>query len=152
VFSTHTQTHTRVAEASQICLRDAHALPKWLSYEDFYCRRDNRIDVWLQSIWLRDASNPFVAFYDIHGRNRKVILLFCPRHHTRPGCFLCIIKYVCMYICPTSRIHNTSFVSAYFGLDKREDECLKYLFYLYIIHIHIWIYLFHGCRKRRLKD
>jgi hypothetical protein len=32
-----------------------------------------------------------------------------------------------MYIYPLSRIHNTSLVSAYFGLDKRECECLEYI-------------------------
>jgi hypothetical protein len=31
-------------------------------------------------------------------------------------------KYINMYIYPLSRIHNTSFVSAYFGLDKRGCE------------------------------
>jgi hypothetical protein len=43
----HTNIHTyhsrfipeRVAEASQIFLRDAHVLPKLLSYKE-YCRRD----------------------------------------------------------------------------------------------------------------
>jgi hypothetical protein len=29
-----------------------------------------------------------------------------------------------MYIYPLSRIHNTSLVGAYFGLDKRDCECL----------------------------
>jgi hypothetical protein len=33
-----------------------------------------------------------------------------------------------MYIYPLSRIHNTSLISAYFGLDKRECKCLNYLF------------------------
>jgi hypothetical protein len=32
-----------------------------------------------------------------------------------------------MYIYPLSRIHNTNLVSAYFGLDKRECDCLEYL-------------------------
>jgi hypothetical protein len=35
-------------------------------------------------------------------------------------------KYISIYIYPLSRLHNTSLVSAYFGLDKR--ECLEYLF------------------------
>jgi hypothetical protein len=55
------------------------------------------------------------------------------------GCFLCITcmylqkkKYISMYIYPLSRIHNTSLTSAYSGLDKRECDCLEYLFtYLY---------------------
>jgi hypothetical protein len=29
-----------------------------------------------------NAINPLVAFYEIHGRKREV-LLFCPGHHTR---------------------------------------------------------------------
>jgi hypothetical protein len=37
-----------------------------------------------------------------------------------------------MYIYSLSRIHNTSPVSAYFGLDNRECECLEYLL-LFII-------------------
>jgi hypothetical protein len=37
-------------------------------------------------------------------------------------------KYIRMYISPLSRIHNTSFVSAYHGLDKRECKWLEYLF------------------------
>jgi hypothetical protein len=37
--------------------------------------------------------------------------------------FLCII---CMYL------HNTSLISAYFGLDSRECKCLEYLF------IYLW--------------
>jgi hypothetical protein len=41
------------------------------------------IAVWLQSILGGDAVNPLVAFYDVHGRKREV-LLFCPGHHTRP--------------------------------------------------------------------
>jgi hypothetical protein len=36
---------------------------------------------------------------------------------------------MCMY--PLSRIYNTRLVSAYFGLDKRECECLEYLFLLF---------------------
>jgi hypothetical protein len=37
-----------------------------------------------------------------------------------------------MYIYPLSRIHNTSLISAYFGLDKCECECVEYYFiYLY---------------------
>jgi hypothetical protein len=35
---------------------------------------------------------------------------------------------VCIY--PLSRIHNTSLISAYFGLDSRECECLEYLYLL----------------------
>jgi hypothetical protein len=40
-----------------------------------------------------------------------------------------VYKY---YINPLSRIHNTSFISAYFGLDSRECKCfeLYYDFYL----------------------
>jgi hypothetical protein len=31
-----------------------------------------------------------------------------------------------MNICPLSSIHNTSLISAYIGLDKRQCECLEY--------------------------
>jgi hypothetical protein len=43
-------------------------------------------------------------------------------------CVLTKKKYKSMYIYPLSGIHNTSLISAYFGLDKRECECLEYLF------------------------
>jgi hypothetical protein len=36
-------------------------------------------------------------------------------------------KKLGMYL---SRIHNTSLISAYFGLDSSENKCLEYLFYL----------------------
>jgi hypothetical protein len=41
-----------------------------------------------------------------------------------------------MFIYPLSRIYNTSLVSAYFGLDKRECEWLEHLF----IHFNNNIY------------
>jgi hypothetical protein len=44
-----------------------------------------------------------------------------------------------MYIYPLSRIHNTSLTSAYFGLDKRECECLGYLFIYSKDHLSISI-------------
>jgi methionyl-tRNA synthetase len=37
-------------------------------------------------------------------------------------------KKIKVCINPLSRIHNTSFTSAYFGLDKRECESLEHLF------------------------
>jgi hypothetical protein len=40
------------------------------------------------------------------------------------------------YINPLSRIHNTSLISAYFGLDCRECKCLEYLF----IYRYIYMY------------
>jgi hypothetical protein len=48
------------AEASQIFLRDAHALPKLLSYEDYY-----RCDRWLSH---RRPIAVYLVFYDIHER------------------------------------------------------------------------------------
>jgi hypothetical protein len=39
--------------------------------------------IWSQSILGVSPVIPLVAFYDIHGRKRGVILLFCPGHHTR---------------------------------------------------------------------
>jgi hypothetical protein len=41
------------------------------------------IAVRLQSISGVSAINHLVAFYDIHGRKRDAILLFCPGHHMR---------------------------------------------------------------------
>jgi hypothetical protein len=41
------------------------------------------IAVLLQSISGVSAINPLVAFYDIHGRKRGAILLFCPGHLAR---------------------------------------------------------------------
>jgi hypothetical protein len=41
------------------------------------------IAVSLKSISGVNAVIPLVAFYDIHGRVRGAILLFCPGHHTR---------------------------------------------------------------------
>jgi hypothetical protein len=45
------------------------------------------------------------------------------------------IESECFHVCifnPLSRIHNTSLISAYFGLDSRECKCLEYLFIYYI--------------------
>jgi hypothetical protein len=62
----------------------------------------------------------------------------------RSGRFLCVVciylqkkMYISIYIYPLSRIHNTSLMSANFGLDKRECECLEHLFIINIyIHHH----------------
>jgi hypothetical protein len=44
-------------------------------------------------------------------------------------CMLYITKKIYKYVYyPLSGIHNTSLTRAYFGLDKRECECLEYLF------------------------
>jgi hypothetical protein len=89
IFFYDTYTHTYqsrfipkgVAAASQIVLRDAHVLPKWLSYEK-YCRRDRwwahcRIDCSLSQVGiLYDTVDPSVVFYDTHGRKREVVF-FC---------------------------------------------------------------------------
>jgi hypothetical protein len=50
-------------------------------------------------------------------------------------------KGISMYIYPLSRIHNTSLVSAYFGLDTRECECIEYYLYLLKSSITSNIYL-----------
>jgi hypothetical protein len=47
-----------------------------------------------------------------------------------------ILRIVCMYIYPESGIHNTSLVSAYFRLDKRECEYLEYLLLLLFTLLH----------------
>jgi hypothetical protein len=42
------------------------------------------IAVWSQSISGVSAINPLVAFYDIHGGKRELLLFyFCPGYHTR---------------------------------------------------------------------
>jgi hypothetical protein len=76
-----------VAEVSQIFLRDAHVLPKLLRYDSSLLHTadmtgDKSIAVCSQSISGASAVNPLAAFYDIHGRKRGAILLFCPGHHT----------------------------------------------------------------------
>jgi hypothetical protein len=38
-----------------------------------------------------------------------------------------------VYINPLSRIHNTILISAFFGLDSRDCNCLEYLFIIYIL-------------------
>jgi hypothetical protein len=74
----------RVADASQIFLRDTHVLPKLVSNEEPDVTGGKPIAVLLQSISGVTAINSLVAFYVIHGGNRGgAILLFCPGHHTR---------------------------------------------------------------------
>jgi hypothetical protein len=73
-----------VAEVSQIFLRDTHVLPKLVSYEAADVTGGKPIAVLLQVISGVSAIHPLVAFYDIQGRKRKVLLFFCPGHHTRP--------------------------------------------------------------------
>jgi hypothetical protein len=43
-----------------------------------------------------------------------------------------IYKHVPIY--PLSRLHNTSFISAYFGLASRECKCLEYLYILLFMY------------------
>jgi hypothetical protein len=43
---------------------------------------DKPIAVCSQSISVVTAINPLVASYDIDGRKREMIRLFCPGHHT----------------------------------------------------------------------
>jgi hypothetical protein len=62
-----------IAEASQIFLRDVHVLSKLLSYD---VTGGKPIAICSQSISGSGvaAANPLVAFYDIHGRKREVVL------------------------------------------------------------------------------
>jgi hypothetical protein len=99
----------RVAEASQILLRDAHVLPKILSCEE-YCRRD-RWQAHRRLIAVSGANaKPLVAFYDIRGRKREVLLFyFIPdtaRDHTKQyykiitvSSFLCVSKVSAPLLC-----------------------------------------------------
>jgi hypothetical protein len=50
------------------------------------------IAVLLQSISGVTAINPLVAFYDIHGGKREVLLLFCPGLYTRHSCIVIAIN------------------------------------------------------------
>jgi hypothetical protein len=52
------------------------------------------IAVLLQSISGVSAINPLVAFDDIHGRERKWLLLFCPGHHTRRIIIIIITYFI----------------------------------------------------------
>jgi hypothetical protein len=52
---------------------DAHVLPKLLSYE---LAGGKPIAVLLQSISGVSALNPIVAFYDIHGGKREVLIFY----------------------------------------------------------------------------
>jgi hypothetical protein len=65
-----------VAEVSQIFLRDTHVLPKLASYEE-HCRRDRwQTHRLLLAVSGVIAINPLVAFYDIHGGKREVLLFY----------------------------------------------------------------------------
>jgi hypothetical protein len=58
------------------------------------------------------AINPVVAFYDIHGRKREVLLFYLVPDTTHDTFTKKIL--VCIY--PLSRIHNTNITSVYFRL------------------------------------
>jgi hypothetical protein len=73
-----------VAEAFQIFFRNAHVLPKLISYEE-YCRSDRGkpIAVLPQFILGVSAINNLVAFYDIHGRKRELLFFYFVPDTTR---------------------------------------------------------------------
>jgi hypothetical protein len=52
-------------------------------------------------------------------------------------CTICIYLQKKMNICinPLSRFHNTSLISAYFGLNSRECKCLEYLFIIKSVNL-----------------
>jgi hypothetical protein len=75
----------RLAEVSQIFLRDSHVLPKLVSYEE-HCRLDRwcrPIAVLLQAISGVSAINPLVAFYDIQGGKIEVLFFYFVLDTTR---------------------------------------------------------------------
>jgi hypothetical protein len=73
-----------VAEVSQIFIRDTHVLPKLVSYEETADLIGGRpIAILLQSISDVSAINPLVAFYDIHGGKREVLLFYFVPDTTR---------------------------------------------------------------------
>jgi hypothetical protein len=82
-----------VAEASQIFLGCAYVLPKRLSYEE-YCRCDSwQAHRRLIAVYLRwGCSLSFSRLLRHPWKKEKgVILLFCPGHHTRQSKVYCII-------------------------------------------------------------
>jgi hypothetical protein len=63
-------------------------IPKPTFYQNYLAMRNTAdvpdrkpIAVLLQSILGVSAINPLVALYDIHGRKKGAIPLFCPGHH-----------------------------------------------------------------------
>jgi hypothetical protein len=74
-----------VAEVSQIFLRDTHVLPKLVSYEDTADVTGSKpIPVLLQPRYLRCKCYYFlVAFYDIHGRKREMLIFYFVPDTTR---------------------------------------------------------------------
>jgi hypothetical protein len=82
MFNTYIHTYhsrfilERVAEVSQIFLRDTHLLPKLAMRNTADVTGGKPIAVLLQSISGVSAINPLVAFYDIHGRKREVLFFY----------------------------------------------------------------------------
>jgi hypothetical protein len=56
-----------------------------------------------------------------------------------------------MYILPLSRIHNTSLVSAYYGLDK--CECVYNIYYIInlLLCINFMKWTYFGCQSVALR-
>jgi hypothetical protein len=84
----HTYLHSRlipegIDEASQTLLRDTHVLPKSLSYEENCSRVGSKPFDRSLSFSDVNAINPLVAFYDIHGEKREVLLFYFVPDTTR---------------------------------------------------------------------
>jgi hypothetical protein len=78
IHTTHALS-PKLAGPSQIFLRNAHVLPKLPMRNSTDVTGGKPIAVWSQSISGVRAINPLVAFYDIHGRKREVLLFVLSR-------------------------------------------------------------------------
>jgi hypothetical protein len=72
-----------VEEVSQIFLRDTHVLPKLVNMNTADVKDGKPIAVLLQCISGVIAINPLVAFYDIHGGKREVLVFYYVPDTTR---------------------------------------------------------------------
>jgi hypothetical protein len=69
-------------EVSQIFLRDTHVLPKLVSYEE-HCRQVVSLSPSYCSQSGVSGVNPLVAFYNIHGGKREVLIFYFVPDTTR---------------------------------------------------------------------
>jgi hypothetical protein len=97
MFSTYISLtlYPRIAEVSQIFLRDDRVLPNFLAMSNTADVTGGKpIAGLLQSISGLSTINPLVVFYDIHGGKREVLFFFLSGHHTRLrlvlGCIFCL--------------------------------------------------------------
>jgi hypothetical protein len=75
-----------------------------------YCARGRRFDSLTVQTFVRMNMSICIG----SGRFLSIVFIYLQK------------MYISMYIYPLSKIYNTSLVSAYFGLYKRECESLEY--------------------------